>query len=295
MTPVVMLGVLAVAVAIGCVTYTVVGHSGRALVIARRNLTRGLTTTTIEAGSLESRGTGATALLRIITPDGEAKRARRLLEVAGYPRNLTLTRILWAKLALTAVVALLGLAVLADGAGALTWLIVAAAAVGAYRVPEAILWSRGQERQKTIMHELPDVLDQMTIAVAAGLGFEAALARAAANGKGPLADELSRTLHDVAVGRPRREAYNALVDRTKVADLKRFVAAVNQADAYGIAIADVLKIQAQEMRLKRKQRAEEQAMKVPVKVTFPLMLCFLPALLITVVGPAIMGLMENLG
>jgi tight adherence protein C len=295
MTPVVMLGVVAVAVAIGCLTYTVVGHSGRALAIARRNLTRGLTTTTVQAGSLESRGTGATALLRIVTPDGEAKRARRLLEVAGYPRDLTLSKVLSAKLALAALVALVGLIFLTDGAGVLTWLLVPAAVLGAYRLPEAVLWSRGQERQKTITHELPDVLDQMTIAVAAGLGFEAALARAAANGRGPLADELSRTLHDVAVGRPRREAYNALVDRTKVTDLKRFVAAVNQADAYGIAIADVLKVQAQEMRLKRRQRAEEQAMKVPVKVTFPLMLCFLPALLITVVGPAILSLIGSLG
>jgi len=295
MTPVVMLGVLAVAAAVGCLTYTVVGHSGRALAIARRNLTRGLTTTTIEAGSLESRGTGATALLRIVTPDAEAKRARRLLEVAGHPRDLTLSKVLWAKLVLAAVVAFVGLAFLAGGGGPLTWLLVPAAALGAYRLPEAILWSRGQERQKAITHELPDVLDQMTIAVAAGLGFEAALARAAANGKGPLADELTRTLHDVAVGRSRRDAYNALVTRTDVVDLKRFVAAVNQADAYGIAIAEVLKAQAQELRVKRRQRAEEQAMKVPVKVNFPLMLCFLPALLLTVVGPAVLGMMTTMG
>ncbi|WP_116452389.1 type II secretion system F family protein [Blastococcus litoris] len=295
MTPVVMLGVFSVAAAIGCLTYTLVGHSGRALAIARRNLTRGLATTTVEVGSLESRGSGSSALLRVITPDAEARRARRLLQVAGYPHGLTLTRVLWAKLVLAGVVALVGLALLASGGGLLTWVLVPLAVVGAYRLPEAILWGRGQERRKTITHELPDLLDQMTIAVAAGLGFEAALARAAANGRGPLADELSRTLHDVAVGRSRREAYNALVARTDVPDLKRFVAAVNQADAYGIAIADVLKVQAAEMRVKRRQRAEEQAMKVPVKVTFPLMLCFLPALLITVVGPAVMGLVDSLG
>jgi tight adherence protein C len=295
MTPVVLLGVVAVAAAVGCLTYTVVGHSGRALSIARRNLTRGLATTTVEVGSLESRGSGSTALLRIITPDAEARRARRLLELAGYPRAMTLTRVLWAKLALAGLAALIGLALLATGAGTLTLVLVPVAVLGAYRLPEAVLWSRGEDRQKAITRELPDVLDQMTVAVAAGLGFEAALTRAAANGKGPLADELTRTLHDVAVGRPRREAYNALVSRTKVPDLKRFVAAVNQADAYGIAIADVLKSQAQEMRVKRRQRAEEQAMKVPVKVTLPLMLCFLPALLIAVVGPAVLGIMGSLG
>ncbi len=295
MSPVLLLGVAAVAAGLGCMTYTLAGTSGRALSIARRNLTRGLAVTTREVGSLESRGTGATAFLRVITLDSEARRARRLVELAGYPRGLTLTRVLWAKLAFSGTAALVGLSILAGGAGPLTWLLVPAVVAGAYRLPEAILWSRARERRTTIMHELPDVLDQMTVAVAAGLGFEAALSRAAANGKGPLADELSRTLHDVAIGRPRREAYNALVDRTDVTDLKRFVAAVNQADAYGIAIADVLRSQAQEMRVKRRQRAEEQAMKVPVKVTFPLMLCFLPALLITVVGPAVLGLMGSMG
>jgi len=295
MTPAVLFGVAAVAAAIGGLTYTALGTSGRALAIARRNLTRGLATTTVEVGSLESRGSGSSAFLRIITPDAEARRARRLLEVAGYPSGLTLTRVLWGKLVLAGAVAVVGLALLAGGSGPLVWLLAPLAVIGAYRLPEAILWSRGQERQKTITHELPDVLDQMTIAVAAGLGFEAALSRAAANGKGPLAEELSRTLHDVAVGRSRRDAYNALVSRTDVPDLKRFVAAVNQADAYGIAIADVLKLQAAEMRVKRRQRAEEQAMKVPVKVNFPLMLCFLPALLITVVGPAVLGLIVSVG
>ncbi len=289
-----LLAVVAVAAAIGCLTYTVVGTSGRALAIAKRNLTRGLAVTTVEVGSLESRGTGSGAFLRVVTPDSEAKRARRLLENAGYPAGMTLMRILWAKLALAGVAALLGSGFLLTGGGLLTSVLVLAAVVGAYRLPEVVLWSRGEERQKAITRELPDVLDQMTVSVAAGLGFEAALAKAA-GGKGPLADELSRTLHDVAVGRSRREAYDALVSRTEVPDLKRFVAAVNQADGYGIAIADVLKVQAQEMRVKRRQRAEEQAMKVPVKVTLPLMLCFMPALLITVVGPAVVGLMGSLG
>lgn len=294
MSPTVMLGVVAVAAAIGCLTYTVVGTSGRALAIAKRNLTRGLAVTTVEVGSLESRGTGSGAVLRVVTPDSEAKRARRLLENAGYPAGMTLMRVLWAKLALAGAAALIGSGFLLTGGGLLTWVLVLAAVVVAYRLPEMALYSRGEERQKVITRELPDVLDQMTVSVAAGLGFEAALAKAA-GGKGPLADELSRTLHDVAVGRSRREAYDALVGRTKVPDLKRFVAAVNQADSYGIAIADVLKVQAQEMRVKRRQRAEEQAMKVPVKVTLPLMLCFMPALLITVVGPAVIGMMGSLG
>ena len=126
----------------------------------------------------------------------------------------------------------------------------------------------------------------MTIAVEAGLGFESAMARAGSNGKGPLAEELVRTLQDIAVGQPRREAYLALAERTGVADLRRFIRAVVQADAYGISIADVLRTQAQEMRLKRRQRAEEKAMQIPVKVIFPLMLCILPTLFIVLLGPA---------
>ena len=119
----------------------------------------------------------------------------------------------------------------------------------AYFLPELLLYSRGLERQEAIALELPDTLDQMTIAVEAGLGFESAMARAATNGKGALAEELVRTLQDIAVGQPRREAYLALADRTGVQDLRRFIRAVVQADAYGVSIADVLRTQAQEMRL----------------------------------------------
>jgi|1186.fasta_scaffold82952_2 tight adherence protein C len=288
-------GVAAVVVPIGYLTHEGVVRSGRSLAIARRNLTRGLAATTVEVGTLESRRTGSSAVLRTLTLDRAAARARHLLEVAGHPAGWTLTRVLWAKLVLAAVAAVIGLAVLAGGAGPLAWLLVPAAVAGSYLLPDALVWGRGDERQKAIARELPDALDQMTIAVTAGLGFEGALTRVAANGTGPLAEEFARTLQDVAVGRPRREAYEALVRRTKVVELKRFVGAINQADAYGIAIADVLRVQADEMRVKRRQRAKEQAMKVPVKVTFPLMACFLPALLMVVVGPAIIGLLGVLG
>ena len=99
-----------------------------------------------------------------------------------------------------------------------------------------------------------------------------------------------RTLQDIAVGQPRREAYLALAERTGVPDLRRFIRAVVQADAYGVSIADVLRTQAQEMRLKRRQRAEEKAMQIPVKVIFPLILCILPTLFIVLLGPAVMDI-----
>jgi tight adherence protein C len=133
----------------------------------------------------------------------------------------------------------------------------------------------------------------MMIAVEAGLGFEAAMSRAGANGKGPLAEELVRTLQDMRVGLSRRDAYLALSERTNVPDLRAFVRAVVQADAYGISISAVLRTQAKEMRLKRRQRAEEKALQIPVKVLFPLMLCILPTLFIAVLGPTVINVMTS--
>jgi len=157
-------------------------------------------------------------------------------------------------------------------------------------LPEVILAGRADDRQKAILLALPDTLDQMTIAVEAGLGFEAAMAKSAQGGSGPLADELVRTLQDISIGRSRFDAYAALLTRTSCDDLKRFVRAVQQADRYGIAIADVLRVQAGEMRIKRRQRAEEKAMKVPIKVVFPLVFAILPVLFIVLLFPAVTGI-----
>ncbi len=290
MPGVVLASVLAVVVPLALLVHLALSRSGRALSIARRNLTRGLFSASFELGSLEARRTGWGAVLRVLTPDSSARRVRRLLDLAGRPEGWTMTRLLWAKLGVGVVSVPLVALVLTKRPGFLLGVLCVAGLGLAYHVPELLLHSRGQRRQAAIAHELPDVLDQMTIAVEAGLGFEAAMARAAATGTGPLSGELVRTLQDVTVGRPRREAYEALVHRTQVEDLRRFVGAVNQADAYGIAVVDVLRVQADEMRLKRRQRAEEQAMKVPVKVTFPMMACILPALLLIVIGPMVVQL-----
>jgi tight adherence protein C len=272
-----------------------VARSGRSHPVARQNLARGLVTPVFEVGTLEARATGAGAALRVLTPESAARRVRRMIDVAGRPDGFTMTRLLWAKIGLVAGAVLLGLLLAAGSPSPLVVVAVIAAVVGAYYLPEAVLWSRGQDRRQAIARELPDVLDQMTIAVEAGLGFEAALARAAHTGKGALAEELVRTVQDIGLGRPRRSAYDALAARTQVPDVRRFVGAVNQADTYGVPVADVLRVQADEARVKRRQRAEEQAAKVPVKVVFPLVVCILPALLIVVAGPAALGILEGLG
>ena len=291
MSPLLVPAVLAVVLPVGWALHRALLQPSRAQAVTRRNLTRGLQTTVVpEVGSIESRGTGSGALLRALTPETAARRMRRLLDVAGWPSGWTMMRTLWSKIALGAGVLLVLGSWFAGAPGLLPALLLVTLPIGAYHLPELVLSRMGRNRQEQIARQMPDVLDQMVICVAAGLGFEAAMARAAANGRGALAAELARTAQDVAVGRPRREAYEAFVRRAHVPEVQRFIGAVNQAEAYGVSIADVLRVQAEEMRVKRRQRAEEAAMKVPVKVTFPLMVCILPALLIIVVGPAVMGL-----
>jgi tight adherence protein C len=162
-------------------------------------------------------------------------------------------------------------------------------------MPDVSLSSRADDRQKAIQLALPDTLDQMTIAVEAGLGFEASMAKAAQGSTGPLSEELIRTLQDMSIGRSRSDAYSALLARTSTDDLKRFIRAVQQADRYGIAVADVLRVQAGEMRIKRRQRAEESAMKVPIKVVFPLVFAILPVLFIVLLYPAVIGIIGQFG
>jgi tight adherence protein C len=162
----------------------------------------------------------------------------------------------------------------------------------AYFVPDLLIRSNAQKRREAMRLALPNALDQMLISVQAGLGFETAMARAAENSKGPLADEFIRTLQDIQVGRSRKEAYLDMAERVDVRDVRSFVRSIVQADAYGIAIAKVLKTQAGEMRLKRRQRAEENAMKVPVKILFPLIFCIFPALFVIILGPAVLSIMK---
>ncbi len=287
----VLAAALAVAVALPLLGWALLARPEVAAEQARDNLTRGLD----PAGAAAARAGGArpglgSRLVRALTPRSTVPRLNRLANTAGRPAAWPIPRLLAAKVVLAAIAGALGLLVFTAHPGLVTGLLTGAITLVSYVVPELLLYSRGQERRQAIGLELADTLDQMTIAVEAGLGFESAMARAGANGKGPLAEELVRTLQDIAVGQPRRDAYLALADRTGVPDLARFIRAVVQADAYGVSIADVLRTQAQEMRLKRRQRAEEKAMQIPVKVIFPLILCILPVLFIVLLGPAVMDI-----
>ncbi len=283
----VLAGVAAVALGLPLLAWAAFSRPPAVVAETRGNLQRGLDLGSADPGARASSGRGLVAAL---TPRGTVARLNRLAGTAGRPAAWPLPRLVAAKLVLAAIAGALGLVVVTGRPGLLTGLMAAAVTAVAYVVPELLLYSRGQERREAINLELADTLDQMTIAVEAGLGFESAMARAGKNGKGPLAEELVRTLQDIAVGQPRRDAYLALAERTGAPDLQRFIRAVVQADAYGVSIADVLRTQAQEMRLKRRQRAEEKAMQIPVKVIFPLILCILPTLFIVLLGPAVMDI-----
>jgi tight adherence protein C len=234
--------------------------------------------------------------VRSVTPAAMMEALERKINLAGRPAKWPLERVLAAKVVLGAAALAASVAYFVRAPSTLRFLLVLAATAIAYQLPDIRLHSKGLDRQKAIQRALPDVIDQMTICVEAGLGFESAMARAAQNGKGPLADELVRTLQEMQVGYTRSEALQGLGERCAGApDLRHFVAAVVQAEGYGIPIADVLRVQSRELRVKRRQRAEEQALKIPVKIVFPLVLCLFPSLFIVILGPAALSIAEMFG
>jgi tight adherence protein C len=213
----------------------------------------------------------------------------RLLGLAGRPTSMPLGKVLGSKLGIGLAGVAAGVYLSSVGSTPLMKLAGLFLLFLGYFIPDLLLYSKGQERQKVIQLELANTLDQMLISVEAGLGFEGAMARAGDNGKGPLAEELVRTLQDMQVGRSRRESYQALAERTNIPELRSFVQAVVQADTYGIAISRVLRVQAKVMRVKRRQRAEEKAMKLPVMILFPLLFFIFPVLFIAILGPAVIN------
>ncbi|WP_409333106.1 type II secretion system F family protein [Trujillonella humicola] len=289
----VLLGAAAVGLALPLAAWAALSRPRAATALTRANLVRGIAPLTGPGGEQRAPGTLGGRLAQALTPSGTAARIDRLLAGAGRPPAWPVGRVLAVKPLMTAVAAVLGLLVVTARPQPLFVVVLGAATVLTWFVPDLLLVSRAQERRQEIAVQLADTLDQMTIAVEAGLGFESALARAAGNGRGALAEELMRTLQDIGVGQPRRDAYLALGERTGVEDLRRFVRAIVQADAFGVSIADVLRTQAHEMRLKRRQRAEEKAMQIPVKVIFPLIICILPTLFIVLLGPIALDVMSG--
>ncbi len=206
---------------------------------------------------------------------------------AGHPHGLDLPRILGIKITLAGLAAaallLMGQPVIA--------LVVAAVM---FFLPDYWVVSVRDQRQAAMQADAADTIDQLTICVEAGLGFDAALARVATTTDGPLTDELRHTISDLQAGVPRAQALRALSDRAQIVEIRQLVTALLQAQKHGVPMAETLRIQSSEMRLKRKQRTEEKAAKLTVKMLFPIILCFLPVFMIITMVPAVLSIFRAL-
>lgn len=265
---------------------------------ALRNATEGVPAVTTKAVDDEERGpffdrvivpildrTGRTAIR--FTPTGYVARVKRRLILAGRPQPEDFDRFLAARVVSLGLipVVLVIVALLPVGRGAsLMLFLIPALLLGLG--PEVRLNRQVEARQEAVRRQLTDLSDLLTISVEAGLGFEQALSRTVVSMPGPLSDEFTRMLGETRVGASRREAFERVGERTDVDELKSFLRALIQADTFGISIVQILRAQSEEMRVARRQHAQERAQKAPVKMLFPLVFCILPALFVVVVGPA---------
>ena len=236
---------------------------------------------------------GARGLAVRISPSGTHERLQHLLDLAGNPRTWTVERILAFK----------GAGMIVGGAVALVFakltlggllLAVSAGCLGFF-LPDLLVYNLGTKRQEQLRRGLADALDMLTVCVEAGQGFDAALLQVARSTTGPVAGEFSRVLQEIQIGKARGEAFSALAARSKVEEVRTFVSALVQADRLGLPIASVLREQSVQMRLIRRQRAEEKAQKVPVKILFPLIFFIFPALFVIIIGPGAIRIITMLG
>lgn len=174
-------------------------------------------------------------------------------------------------------------------------LLILAATILGFMIPISVMKTRADKRKKKVRSSLPDLLDLLYVSVEAGLSFDMALKKTADKMSGPLSEEVNKTLEEVSKGRNRQEALRGMVSRTGVEDLSYFVTSIIQTEQLGSNIANMLRIQSDTMRQKRKQRAEEAAMKIPVKMLFPLVFFIFPSLFIVVLGPAVIRIVDTLG
>jgi tight adherence protein C len=225
--------------------------------------------------------------LRRFTPVGYLEKKQHQIVLAGNPGNLDAPSFIVIKL-LTTAAGLFGAFFLTNYGGdnlQRIFLFVMPIVLGFFG-PDAWLQRKIDDRRQTMLRALPDVLDLLVISVEAGLGFDSALSRVVSTVPGPLSEEFFRMLQETRVGVSRRDAMRHLMDRTDLEELRSFILAMIQAEAFGVTISRVLRVQADEMRVKRRQRAQEKAFAAPVKLVFPLVFCIFPALFIVLLGPA---------
>jgi len=230
-----------------------------------------------------------------LAPSGVRDRIATKLVLAGSPPSWTAERVLAFKGLGLILGAGLGYVVgLAGGPHLLGILWVPLLAATLFLIPGAALGQAVLQRQEAIRRALPDTMDLLTISVEAGLGFDAALLHVRRSTTGPLSQEIGWMLHEMQLGVSRVDAFRHLSERTNVEELRGFVLAMIQADVFGVSIAKVLRSQARELRIKRRQRAEEKAMKVPIKLLFPMLTCIFPAMFVVLVAPGVIRIVDTL-
>jgi len=239
---------------------------------------------------------GIGALGRRFTSEEMREKLTQHLVLAGSPRGWNADRIIAVKLIVGIVIPAVYLTTLVTGGDVkLIGLVgVGLVAYVGWLGPVSLLTARASRRKEDIRRELPDTIDLLTISVEAGLGFDAAVGQCIRNMTGTFSDELARTMQEMQLGVSRSQAFRNLDVRTEVDELKSFILAMIQADQFGISVARVLRAQTKQLRVRRRQRAEEKAMKLPVKVIFPLILCVMPSLFIVIIGPGVIRMMDNL-
>jgi tight adherence protein C len=218
------------------------------------------------------------------------------LQKAGYPGGLRGAD--WVGVKLLSLIAfavigfLLGL-LLTGGTIAMALLFTLVGGAVGYIAPEFWLGKKVAARGLAMTLQLPDALDLLTISVEAGLGFDAALAKVVEKMEGPLVDEFRQALAEVRMGRTRREALRDVAERADAQPISNFIGAIVQAEQLGVPIAKVLQIQSNQLRIERRQRAEEAAAKAPVKMLFPMVGCIFPTIFIVILGPAVVTVMSG--
>jgi tight adherence protein C len=234
---------------------------------------------------------------RKMTSEKKVSRTERRLLMAGYPAGMRTVEFLGFKVVMALLVSAGAFLLFGIVLGNASFGIVATIGglVLGFLAPEFWLTRRIKGRRKAVLLAVPDTLDLLTISVRAGLGFDAALQKVVEKSKGPLAEEFRRVLSEVRMGKPRRDALRDLADRTEVPALSAFIAAIIQAEQLGVAISKVLVVQSEQLRIERRQRAEEAAAKAPIKMMFPLVGCIFPSLFIVILGPALILIANNMG
>lgn len=227
------------------------------------------------------------------TPVGMIEKAERNYMLAGRPDGWSVSKILSSKVIFGVIGLVIGLFMYTTKGGALGGILLFVAPLAGYFGPDILINGQAKRRQEDIQYALPDMLDQITISIESGTSFENALTRSGQTGDGPLADEIVRTVQDIGLGVPRRDAYEALIARNDVDELRKFVRAIIQGEEFGVPVSEIVRDQAKEMRVSRRLRAEGKANQVPVKMLVPLMFTILPVLFMIVIGPAIITAMAQ--